>query len=505
VSDTVKFAFKIRGALIEGMPMRLPYRFGRYILLKKLATGGMAEIYRAKYIGEGGFEKWVAIKRLLPVWSSDRDFIMMLIDEAKALVHLQHKNIVQVLELGKEEESFFISMELIDGLDLGCFFSHILKNNIAIPLKHKIYILCQILEALDFAHRQAGTDGKSLNIVHRDVSPQNVLLSWNGDVKVADFGIAKGTHRSYETTVTQVKGKYSYMSPEQASGKPVDQRTDIYAAGILLYELLSCRRLYDAPNDLEVIELVKKSRLPLKPLEGIEPGLKKIMLRALERDMEKRYQTAALFLADLNQYAMKRGLLTTGLEFGQFLRKTFPSEVERHEEENAVQYKIGTAAKQKTRPFGKVTQFGLRLGRAGISVRSGMMATIIACLFLPWTPQAGRLVAPASAPVEEKKLISHAIDIKPSNSDAISKKAKEELQTALINVHARPWGYVTIPGYASQRETPVQNLKVTPGNHLVKVYYEPANQWVSAKIETKSAVTTNCLAIFGEYPSIKCK
>jgi serine/threonine protein kinase len=469
--------------------MRLPHRFGRYVLTKKLATGGMAEIYRAKYLGEGGFEKNVAIKRLLPAWSADKDFVTMLIDEAKALVHLQHHNIVQVMELGKEEESFFISMELIEGLDLGALFRRMITEGIVLPLRYTIYILCQILEALDFAHKQAGPDGKILNIVHRDISPPNVLLSWSGEVKVADFGIAKGAHRTYETTVTQVKGKYSYMSPEQATGQVVDHRTDIYAAGILFYELIARRKLFDAPNDLEVIELVKRSEIP--PLTEIEPELKKIISRSLKKNRDERYQTAAEFLEGLNQYALKNGLVATGFEFGQFLRETFPNEAARHEEDNVAEKSIVvTSVPLKTRPFGRITQFRIDESIVRIANRIAAFAATAMFAFIPWGPKlmpqepAAKIEIPPPAPVA-------AVQILP--------------ESALINVNARPWGYVTIPGYVQKKETPVRSLKIKTGPQTVKVYYEPENQWVTAKVDAKSGGVTNCFASFGQNPTLTCK
>jgi len=469
--------------------MRLPYRFGRYVLTKKLATGGMAEIYRAKYIGEGGFEKKVAIKRLLPAWSADKDFVTMLIDEAKALVHLQHHNIVQVLELGKEDESFFISMELIEGLDIGSLSRRMIRDGIVLPLKFTIFIICQILEALDFAHKQ-------LNIVHRDVSPPNVLLSWNGDVKVADFGIAKGAHRSYETVVAQVKGKYSYMSPEQASGQAVDQRTDIYATGILLYELLARRKLYDAPNDLEVIELVKRSKIPPEPLTEIDDELKNILFKALKKDCRSRYQTSGEFLTALNDYAHRHGLVVTAFEFGQFLKETFPDEALKHEEDNEYEKGIDvTSVRAKTTPFGKITQFKIKIADLRLTRRIATAGALILFMLLPWGPVSNLLVAsteiparppapPLPAPVETKT---------PST------------EPALLNVNARPWGYVTVPGFASKRETPVRNLKLKPGAQLVKVFYEPANQWVTAKVDAKSGTATNCFATFGQNPTLTCR
>lgn len=465
--------------------MRLPYRFGRYILTKKLATGGMAEIYRAKYLGEGGFEKKVAIKRLLPAWSADKDFVTMLIDEAKALVHLQHHNIVQVLELGKEEESFFISMELIEGLDLGSLFRRMTRDGVVLPLKFAIFIICQVLEALDFAHKQ-------LNIVHRDVSPPNVLLSWNGDVKVADFGIAKGAHRTYETVVTQVKGKYSYMSPEQASGQAVDQRTDIYAAGILLYELLARKKLYDAPNDLEVIELVKRSSI--QPLTEIDGELNAVIAKALQKERESRYQTSGEFLAALNRYARKQGLVVTAFEFGQFLQETFPNEAAQHEEDNEYEKNIDiTAVRAKTTPFGKVTQFGIKFEGRANRIATGV--ALILCVLLPWGPILKSL--DASIKTETPPPIPQP--------PPVAKITPAEPEGALINVNARPWGYVTIPGYTSKRETPVRNLKVKPGAQLVKVYYEPEDQWVTSKVDAKAGVVSNCYAVFGTNPSLTCK
>lgn len=471
--------------------MRLPHHFGRYVLTKKLATGGMAEIYRAKYLGEGGFEKKVAVKRLLPAWSADKDFVTMLIDEAKALVHLQHHNIVQVLELGKEEESFFISMELIEGLDLGTLFRRMISDGIVLPLKYTIHILCQILEALDFAHKQTGTDGKILDIVHRDISPPNVLLSWNGEVKVADFGIAKGAHRTYETTVTQVKGKYSYMSPEQATGQAVDHRTDIYAAGILLYELITRKKLYDAPNDLEVIELVKRSEIP--PLSDVEPALEKIVSMALKKDIGERFQTAAEFLEALNRYALKKKLVTTGFEFGQFLRSTFPADAARHDEEMVAEKSIKvTAAAPKTRPFGRITRLSLDVAGSTVAASAAVAAALFIIMLMPWGPKlaAQDNMARIEAPVA------------PEMARPEAPTAPEQ---ALINVNARPWGYVTIPGYVQKKETPVRSLKIKAGPQTVKVYYEPENQWVTAKVDAKNGGVTNCFASFGKDPTLTCR
>ena len=215
--------------------MRLPHRFGRYVLLEKLAQGGLAEIYRAQYSAESGFSKEVAVKRLLPIWSDNKQFTNMLVDEAKALVHLSHPNIVQVFELGRDQELFYISMELVDGVDLRQLFQKMVTEKIVLPRKLLLFIFAEVIRALDFAHSKKDGSGKELKIIHRDISPQNIMVSYDGAVKVADFGIAKGLHRSWETTVTQIKGKFSYMSPEQAVGGDIDPPSYLYSLLIFFY------------------------------------------------------------------------------------------------------------------------------------------------------------------------------------------------------------------------------------------------------------------------------
>lgn len=479
--------------------MQLPYRFGRYELTEKLAAGGMAEIFRATYAGEGGFEKTVAVKRLLPTWSSNREFVAMLIDEAKAQARLSHPNIVQVIELGKEGQSYFISMEFVDGVDLGHLSSRMLRDNARLPLKFIIYIVSQILGALDFAHNQTAPDGKYLNLVHRDISPPNVLCSWNGEVKVADFGIAKGTHRTYETAATQLKGKYSYMSPEQARGEKIDRQTDIYATGILLYELLTGRHLFDAPNDLEVIELVKKSKIPLKPLQIIDGDLKKILLRALCADKKERYQSAKDFMADLNAYAFKNGLLSSSFEFGRFLLELFPAEERASRKESKKAAEEG----RKTKPIPESIRFSMHLERIRYLpfLRGATVLALLFCAFLPGTALNGKdasppqlTITPAVAPANEK-----------NNVTAVKDKNVVEEKPAFISVQANPWGFVTIPGYISRKETPVTNLKLKPGTYVVKVFHEPTNKTLQKRIDVKSESRTKCLARFGKRPFISCK
>jgi len=483
--------------------MQLPYRFGNYLITRKLASGGMAEIFRAKFIGEDGFEKNVAIKRLLPEWSADQNFITMLIDEAKALVHLQHTNIVQIIELGKDQNTYFLSMELVEGLDLGRLFNNAIRNKIDLPLKFKLFIILQVLTALDFAHNSASS-GNLLKIVHRDISPPNVLLSWNGEVKVADFGIAKGTHRTYHTAVAQAKGKYSYMSPEQARGEDVDHRTDIYAVGILLYELITSSRLFDGKTDLEVIEQVKNGNIPLGRLESIDNELRTIVLKSLAQDKQKRHQSANSLLTDLQTYAKKNDLLTSTFEFRDFLKINFLNEFSHDEEEQSISEQIY----RKTKPLQNRKSFlpNIKFTSKHILYYSAAFLPLLLFILIPSSsniiktpkPKEPLALSAIDQPFEKDKNTQNTTDkIQP-------KKTVPESIGGFININAKPWGYVTIPGFIQKKETPINNLPIKKGKYLVKVYYEPTNQWLQDTIDIKENSKTNCLAIFDENPHFTC-
>src|SRR4029450_2271011 len=215
-----------------------PKPFGKYFLIEKLATGGMAEIYKAKNFGVDGFEKLLAIKRILPHCSSDKEFITMLIDEAKLSVALSHTNIAQVFDLGKVGTDYFISMEFVDGINLRELMNRAKETGAQLPEDISVYIVSEICKGLDYAHAKKDTDGNPLNIVHRDISPQNILISYEGEVKIVDFGIAKAATKAHVTQHGALKGKLLYMSPEQAWGKALDKRTDNFSLGVVLYEML---------------------------------------------------------------------------------------------------------------------------------------------------------------------------------------------------------------------------------------------------------------------------
>jgi serine/threonine protein kinase len=274
--------------------MDLPRPFGPYTLLRRLAVGGMAEIYIAKARGLGGFEKLLALKLVHPHLSADPSFIQMLVDEAKILVLLTHANVAQVFDLGNIDGTYYIAMEYVEGLDVHALQQAAQRAGEQLPLPVCCYVTAEILNGLDYAHRKRDAAGKPLNIVHRDISPQNMLISAAGEVKLVDFGIAKTSSRGEGTEVGIIKGKYYYMSPEQAWADPMDRRSDIFSAGIVLYEMLTGRMLYNAQTIPELIGKVREAEIaPPHTLRAeIPERLSAVVMKALSRDPEQRFQSS---------------------------------------------------------------------------------------------------------------------------------------------------------------------------------------------------------------------
>ncbi len=277
---------------------------GSYQLLSQLAVGGMAEIYVAQTHGIGGFEKLVALKVIHPNFSADPDFVQMLVDEAKLSVQLQHANIVQTFDLGRVDEQYYIAMELIDGVDLYKLLRRASEHDIDFPFEVAAFIADEVAHGLDYAHRKRDARGRPLKIVHRDVSPQNVLVSLDGEVKIVDFGIAKAAMRGQQTAAGVIKGKYYYMSPEQAWGDPIDSRTDIFSAGIVLYEMIVGQMLY-LEEDLEkLLDVVRKASIPPPSSHrtAVPEELEAVVMRCLKKRADDRWPTAGELAHGLQQF-----------------------------------------------------------------------------------------------------------------------------------------------------------------------------------------------------------
>lgn len=277
--------------------------FGRYHLIEKLAEGGMGYVYLAALRSETGFEKRVALKRVLKEIGQDEEFLGRFFDEAQIASTLSHGNIVQVFDFGEIEGEYFLAMEYVDGPDLQTLLDVARRTRQPIPIPTALYIASELCKGLGAAHQCRDSEGRPTPITHRDISPQNVLLSRSGDVKVTDFGIAKTAEKHMKTKTGMLIGKVRYMSPEQASAQPVDVRTDVFAAGCVLFEMISGRTLFDGQSPEEIIIKVMESPIPkLSDITPLAPqALDPILEKALNRDKDNRYQNGALFGRDLEQ------------------------------------------------------------------------------------------------------------------------------------------------------------------------------------------------------------
>ncbi len=302
----------------EGQP--LPSQFGRYTLVTRLAVGGMAEVFRAKMASAHGFEKILVIKRILPHLAADKNFVSMFIDEAKLTAQLTHPKIVQVTDFGEVAGQYFIALEFIDGFDALALLRTCAHKRMRLPYHLGVFVTMEVLEALDYAHNARDNEGRPMKLVHRDISPSNIFIARRGDVKLGDFGIAHAQERESKTQAGTLKGKYGYMSPEQVTGGVLDGRSDVFAIGIVLAEMLMGRRLFTAPNDLDVLLMVRDGRLERldKYAQDLPAELDRIVRKALKKGLTERYQAAGEFRDDLADFLLKEGKRVGAKDLGGF-------------------------------------------------------------------------------------------------------------------------------------------------------------------------------------------
>ncbi len=313
--------------------MKKPIQFGKYYLLDRINVGGMAEVFRAKAYGVEGFERLLAVKRILPNIAEDKEFISMFIDEAKIAVQLQHANICQIFDLGKVEESYFIALEFVAGKDLRALFDRCKQRpeggSVTMPVAQACFVTMKMCEGLDYAHNKKDQSGKDLHLVHRDVSPQNIIVSYDGEVKLIDFGIAKSVGKASKTQAGILKGKFGYMSPEQVRGLPLDRRSDVFSVGIVLYELLTGERLFTGETDFSTLEKVRNVEIlpPSTYNRKIPDELERIVLKALAKDVEDRYQNAIDLHDDLQAFMYTAGEFYSRKDLAAWMKKTFAKEM----------------------------------------------------------------------------------------------------------------------------------------------------------------------------------
>ncbi|GAB4205327.1 MAG: hypothetical protein OHK0013_21130 [Sandaracinaceae bacterium] len=311
--------------------MRHTRRLGRYHLTYRIAFGGMAELYRAFTFDEDGHKRDVAIKRLLPHFREDRSFVDMLTDEFKLVSYLRHPNIAEVYELVEVEDAILISMEYVDGRDLRSAVERARMLDVQIPLDDVVYVVARSLEGLHHAHVARDARGEPLRIVHRDVSPSNVLVGYDGVVKLCDFGIAKATHNRIQTKTGIIKGKVKYMSPEQAFGRKLDWRSDVFSAGSVLYELCSGEAPFSAPNEIDLIFAVRDAQP--RPIREVAPHIPEELAQIIEKSMMRsrsaRFQSALEFRNALLSFLRRHNPSYRRTRLANLMKRIFQDDIER--------------------------------------------------------------------------------------------------------------------------------------------------------------------------------
>ncbi|MEZ4458893.1 MAG: serine/threonine-protein kinase [bacterium] len=319
----------------------------RYHVIERIDAGGMAEVFKANSTSLQGFEKLVAIKRILPELTRNERFVRMFLDEAKVSLHLNHTNCVQVFDLGLADGTYFIVMEYVDGTNLKNIIEHLKTNRQNLGVEEAAFIALEICKGLAHAHNKKDQEKHHLAIVHRDISPPNVLISVEGEVKITDFGLAKAKSQVETTDPGIVKGKFGYLSPEAAFGEQVDARTDVFAVGIMLWEMLTGERLFLGETDLATLQLVRKNETPplSKYRSDVPPAFEAIIRRALESDLTKRFQTAEELGTAIAEFMFAYGKPITNFQIARFVKmvRQQTGAKERTEKDRAVEEAIQQA------------------------------------------------------------------------------------------------------------------------------------------------------------------
>jgi serine/threonine protein kinase len=305
-------------------------RLGRYELLKRIAVGGMAELFLARTTAQHfGYEKIVALKRILAAHAEDDQFITMFLAEARLAATLHHTNIVQLHDVGEEDGALFFTMEYVFGQDVRRIVRALQARQTGLPLEHALMIVANTAAGLHYAHQKEDHNGHPLGIVHRDVSPSNILVSYDGGIKLLDFGIARITAMQASTGQDVLKGKVPYMSPEQCRGEPLDRRSDVFSLGVVLWELTARRRLFVGDNELVIASRIcgQDAPRPSEMLPGYPRDLEAIVMKALARERDRRYATAEELQVDLEEYAREHRKLLSSAKLAHFMVDLFAEEI----------------------------------------------------------------------------------------------------------------------------------------------------------------------------------
>jgi serine/threonine-protein kinase len=309
------------------------YFLGRYRVVDEIGIGGMASVHLGRMDGPGGFQKWVAIKRIHPHLVEDDSFIQMFLDEARIAARISHPNVATVFELGKHEDTYWIAMEYLHGEPLREVMRRTEETGQPMPPEIACRVIADAAEGLHAAHELLGKNGEKLGLVHRDVTPHNLFVTYDGNTKVVDFGIAKFASRMSNTRAGVLKGKLAYMSPEQVHGEGIDRRTDIFALGVVLWELTTGQRLFRMDSDLDTLAKVQECNVPRPStiVRGYPIDLEKIVMKALAKNRGERFRTAREFSRALQSLLMRRGLFIASNEVANYIQSIFQDRIQKRE------------------------------------------------------------------------------------------------------------------------------------------------------------------------------
>jgi len=492
----------------------LPATFGRYELIELLATGGMAHIFRARLSSAEGAAKELVIKRVLPHLVQNRDFIEMFIDEARISMPLNHGNIIQVYEFGQEGHNYFLAMEYLRGRNLETVLSRVDEKGERMPIAVALFIASEVAKGLDYAHRFRDPHDRPTGIIHRDVSPQNILVGFHGEVKLTDFGIAKAKSRIRQTGQGIIRGKACYLSPEQAECTELDGRSDLFSLATVTYEMLTGVRVFE--GDTEVATLQKVRQSGVQPPAQLRPDLPRTandaVLKALSRNRDDRFETTGAFQVVLSRALHDLDPEFTSAAVADWMRKLFSDDITREITARTTKERMLERLKQENRDLdtgklttGEILQMGTLSiksdqvpGKPPSGGRRWLLVSLLVVLVAgagigawagwPYIEQwldddpvgTGDAGMPDEEPVSEDAGVAVA-DVTEAKPPAADRPPK--ILYGYVNLGSTPWAYVEIDGKRLEGETPLLNVRVRAGKHRLR-FFNPELKLEKTKIVT---------------------
>jgi len=494
-------------------------RFGNYVLLERVATGGMAEVYRAVAVGTAGFSRQVAIKRILPHLTENESVTTMLVEEAKIASTLSHPNIIRITELGREKDTYFIAMDFVAGQPLSQLCTASVRSGVELPVGVCFHIVHQALQGLQYAHQRKDSLGKPMGLIHRDISPQNIMVTYDGAVLLVDFGIAKAAHAPTKTLAGGLKGKPGYMSPEVVRGKPATQSLDVYAMGIVLYELLARRPMREAENDYEMLDIVREGTFT--PLNQLRPDLPAdvvaLVHQALAPSVDDRWPDTSALLTAVEHVMGVHGWRYGAPQVAALLTTLFPDEIAKEEDasrrfhpviEELMQAGPDDIARilRRLEP-GTAPPASRRTWVLAAAALSAVVGIGVVAAVRQDTPSANPVVdqppevtpvpassssappAPSSAAPASSSAPVAAVEEETPRSSRRHKSPKGAGKPGQLTLTSRPWARVFIDGKDTGKFTPLVEYEIPAGKHDVKLVNDATGLSATFQVTIRAGAT----------------